>query len=110
MDLRRLAKSLPGSVLAYKASLTTKKYLGAFKRRKLWAVNHKLRVFPAEGVHIALYLQHLAESRCSKLAVEEAVNGLAWAHSTAGILSPTDSPIVKTTLEGLKKITSQACK
>ena len=75
MDLRRLAKSLPGSVLACKASSTTKKYLGAFKHWKLWAVDHKLRVFPAEGVHIALYLRHLAESRCSKSAVEEAVSG-----------------------------------
>ena len=98
MDLRRLAESLPGSVLACKASATTKKYLGAFKRWKVWAADHKLCVFPAEGIHIALYLQHLAESRCSKSAVEDAVNGLAWAHSTAGVLSPTDSPIVKTTL------------
>ena len=51
-----------------------------------------------------MYLQHLAESRCSKSAVEDAVNGLAWAHSTAGVLSPTDSPIVKTTLDGLKRL------
>ena len=63
-----------------------------------------VRVFPAEGIHIALYLQHLGESRYSKSAVEDTVNGLAWTHSIPGVLSPTDSPIIKTTLEGLKKL------
>ena len=32
-----------------------------------------------------LYLQHLAEAKSSKAAVEEAVNGLAWAHMTTGV-------------------------
>ena len=103
MDLQRLAEALPSSVLHCKATTTTKKYLGAFRRWKIWATEHNLQVFPVEGVHIALYLQHLAETKCSKSAVEEAVNGLAWAHSMAGIPSPTVSPIVQTTLEGLKR-------
>ena len=103
MDLRRLAEALPSSVLHWRAASTTKKYLGAFKRWKMWAANHNLPVFPVEVIHIALYLQHLAETKCSKSAVEEAVNGLAWAHSMAGISSPTVSPIVQTTLEGLKR-------
>lgn len=59
-------------------------------------------MFPVEAVHIALYLQHLAETKCSKSAVEEAVNGLAWAHSMAGIPYRTGSPVVQTMLEGLK--------
>jgi len=103
MDLRRLAEALPSSVLRCRATSTTQKYLGAFKRWKTWAAGYKLSVFPVQEVHLALYLQHLAEAKCSKSAVEEAVNGLAWAHSMAGISSPTDSPIVKTTLEGLKR-------
>ena len=103
MDLQRLAETLPSSVLHCKATTTTKKYLGAFRRWKIWATEHNLQVFSLEGVHIALYLQHLAETKCSKSAVEEAVNGLAWAHSMAGIPPPTVSPIVQTTLEGLKQ-------
>lgn len=103
LDLRRLAEALPSSVLRCRATSTTKKYLGAFRRWKMWAADHKLPVFPVEGVHIALYLQHLAEAKCSKSAVEEAVNGLAWVHSMAGISSPTISPIVQTTLEGLRR-------
>ena len=96
MDLQRLAEALPSSVLHCKANTTTKKYLGAFRRWKIWATEHNLQVFPVEGVHIALYLQHLAETKCSKSAVEEAVNGLAWAHSMAESPSPTVSPIVQT--------------
>ena len=57
----------------------------------------------ASDIGQPLYLQHLAETKCSKSAVEEAVNGLAWALYMAGISSPTVSPIVQTTLEGLKR-------
>ena len=48
-------------------------------------------------------MQHLAEAKNSKAAVEEAVNGLAWAHSLAGVPSPTDLPIVRSTLGGLRR-------
>ena len=101
MDLRRLAEALPSSVHC-RATSTTKKYLEAFKRWKVWAADHKLPVFPVEEVHVALYLQLLAETKYSKSAVEETVNGLAWAYAMVGISSPTVSPIVQTTLEGLK--------
>ena len=43
------------------------------------------------------------ESRISKASSEEAVNGLAWAHSLAGIKSPISNLLVKNTLEGLKR-------
>ena len=48
-------------------------------------------------------LQHLADGLGSKSAVEEACNSLAWVHSIAGLLSPTVSPFVKATLEGLQR-------
>jgi len=48
-------------------------------------------------------LQHLADGLGSKSAVEEACNSLARVHSTAGLLSPTVSPFVKATLEGLQR-------
>ena len=54
--------------------------------------------FLVEATHLALYLKHLGETRASKSAVEEAVNGLAWAHSMAGITSTTNSPFI-----GLKR-------
>jgi len=99
-NLKRLAADVPATVLQCKATSTTKKYTSAYKRWKEWAVAHNLPVFPVNEGHAALYLQHLAEAKCSKLVVEEAACGLAWAHLMAGIPSPMDS---RATLEGLKR-------
>ena len=102
-ELRQLAEALPGTVLQSRADSTTRKYLGAFKRWRQWATEHKLTAFPATAHHIVLYLQHLAETTRSKAATEEAVYALAWAHNMGGITSPTDNPFVKTALEGLRR-------
>ena len=59
---------------------------------------------PAKGVHVALYLQHLGDTSQFKAAVEAACNTLAWVHSTTGLPSPTISPFVKATLEGMQRI------
>ena len=53
---------------------------------------------------MALYLQHLGEKLESKLAVEKAVNALNWVHYLAGLQSPTHSPLVITTAEGLRRM------
>ena len=101
--LKRLAEALPISVLHCRATSTTKKYLGAYKRWRNWATEHKIQPFPVEPAYLILYLQHLAEVKRSKSAVEEAVNSLSWAHTLAGIPAPTTSPIVNATLDGLKR-------
>ena len=103
-SLKRLAADLPSTVLQCKATSTTKKYLGGFRRWKQWATEHKLTVLPADACHVALYLQQLGETKKSKSAVEEAVNCLAWVHSMAGVQSPTSDPLVRNTMEGLKRI------
>ena len=99
--LQELAGKLPNTVLA---DSTTKKYLGAFRRWKSWAVQHQLPVLPAKEAHVALYLQHIGETVQSKSAAEEACNALAWIHSTAGLMSPVGSPLVKATLQGLQRM------
>jgi len=90
------------AVICNKATSTTKKYLGGFKYWKLWANCHPLRAFPVNGVHLALYLQHLANTKSPKAAVEEAVNSVAWAHAMAGLPLLTATPLVQSTLGGLK--------
>lgn len=106
-DLRRLAEALPETVLKSRADSTTKKYLGAFKRWRQWALDHQLQEFPVSSQHIVLYLQHIAQTSCSKAAMEEAVYALAWVHSVAGIPSPTDNPFVRTAVEGLRRTLSK---
>ena len=103
-NLKKLAAGLPATVLQSKATSTTKKYLGGFRRWKQWATEHKISVLPADACHVALYLQHLGEERNSKPAVEEAVHCLAWVHSVAGISSPTSDPLVRNMLDGLKRM------
>jgi len=65
-ELQRLASAVSTSALQCKAASTTKKYLGAFKRWKTWASSYKLATFPADPVHVTLYLQHLAETKEAK--------------------------------------------
>jgi len=90
-ELQRLASHLPDTVLWSRDNSTTKKYLGAFRRWSLWATQHNINVFPVISSHLALYLQHVAESTKSKAAAEEAVNALAWLHNAAGIPNPRQS-------------------
>ena len=102
-DLKVLASKLPNTILHSRADSTTKKYLGAFRRWKVWATTHSLVPVPAKPHEVALYLQHLAEESGSKSAVEEACHALAWVHSTAGLASPPSHPFVKATLVGLQR-------
>ena len=103
-ELRKLAHSLPMTVLRSRATGSTRKYLGAFRRWKAWAKGHALPVFPAQGHHVALYLQHLAKSLESKSAAEEAVNALGWVHSLAGVQPPSSSPFMRATLQGIQRM------
>lgn len=88
-DLRRLADALPETVLKSRADSTVKKYLGAFKRWRQWALEHQLQEFPVAAYHVVLYLQHIAQTSGSKAAMEEVTYSLAWAHGVAGTPSPT---------------------
>ena len=102
-ELKVLASKLPNTVLHSRADNTVKKYLGAFRRWKTWAVTHHLEPIPVKPHLLALYLQHLAEQSKSKAAVEEACNALSWIHSSAGLTPPLADPFVKATMEGLQR-------
>ncbi|KAL5470984.1 hypothetical protein EMCRGX_G029054 [Ephydatia muelleri] len=83
-----MAGSVPDTLLRGKADSTTKKYIGAFRRWKLWAeAQHEVLSFPAQEAHIILYLQHLNEAVQSKSVIEEALNALSWLHQ-APVLPP----------------------
>ena len=97
------ADKLPETVLKSRADSTTKKYLGAFRRWKQWALKHGAKSFPVDGKYLALYLQYIGETIGSKSAVEEAVHAIAWIHSAAGVNSPTSSPFITIILEGLRR-------
>ena len=103
-ELKKLAEKLPDTILHSRADSTVRKYLGAFKRWKTWATERQISTIPVKDYHLALYLQFLADSTQSKSVIEEACNSVEWVHSTAGLSSPTVSPFVKATLEGLQRL------
>ena len=103
-ELLKLAEELPNTILHSRADSTTKKYLNAYRRWKSWCSRYSFDHLPAQAHHIALYLQHLADSTRSKASVEEACNALAWIHSCAGFESPVADPFVKATLDGLQRL------
>ena len=65
-ELRELVSKLPTTILHSRANSTTKKYLGAFKWWKVWAISHMLIPIPSKPREVALYLQHLADESGSK--------------------------------------------
>ena len=47
---------------------------------------------------LALYLQRLEQTKGSKATAEEVVNAISWAHSMAGLASPTVDVFVHSVL------------
>ena len=103
-ELKELARRLPKTILHSRADSTVKKYLGAFRRWKIWASQHHMPSLPAKDYQIALYLQSIGDQSQSRSAVEEACNAIAWVHSTAGLPTPTTSPFVKATVDGMQRL------
>ena len=92
----RLTDSLQSTVLSSKALSTTMVYHRAFRKWKDFAAS-KLHscACPASPCHVALYLQHLIDESHSPCVVDSAFYGIKWAHTMAGIPSPTDNPVVE---------------
>ena len=63
---------------------------------------------PLKPFHVALYLQHLIEQSHSPSVIDSAFYGIKWAHSMAGIPSPTDNPIVEATRSASKRLLGTA--
>lgn len=64
----------------------------------------ELSYFPANPVHIAVYLQHVLESTRSSSSVDTAFYSIKWAHESTGLMSPTDNPLVSRVRDAAKRI------
>ena len=70
----------------------TRLYGRAFRKWKEFALRKKeLSYFPANPMHVAVYLQYVLESTRSSASVDTAFYSIKWAHESAGLVSPTDS-------------------
>ena len=104
-ELLRLGDRIQRTVIASRAPNTVTSYLRSLKRWKLFTQQHQsISYFPAQPTHVALYLQHILETNGSYQSVDEAFYALKWAHTIAGVPSPTDNSIVNFVREGARRI------
>ena len=83
----------------------TDAYRRAFLRWKSFASSRdEIQAFPVKPEHVALYLQYLMDTTHSHSSVYLAIYAIQWAHSLAGLQSPTDSPIVHAVREAAKRL------
>ena len=107
-ELRGLKESLLQTVLSSRAPSTSKKYLYAVERWRRWADGKaEISAMPVIGWQFAMYLQHLANTGGCLSTVEEATNAIAWLHEVACLPPITHSPIIRSTMAGLKRRMAQ---
>lgn len=56
-----------------------------------------------EPFSVALYLEHLLQSKCPYSKLESTFYGINWAHNIYGLKSPCESGLVKHLLEAAKR-------
>ncbi|CAH3128854.1 unnamed protein product, partial [Porites lobata] len=104
-DLQSLSARLQTTILSARAPATVSMYDRAFRRWKEFALSkHELSYLPANPMHVAFYLQYVLESTRSSSSVDTAFYSIKWAHELAGLLSPTDNPLVNRVREAAKRI------
>ena len=107
--IQGLAERLKTTILSSKANSTSSLYHRAYRKWKEFAISKfDGAVFPAKPFHVALYLQHHIEQSHSPSVIDSAFYGIKWAHSMAGIPSPTDNPIVEAIRAASKRILGTA--
>ena len=80
-------------------------YDRAFRRWKEFALSkHGLSYLPANPMLVAVYLQYVLESTRSSSSVDTAFYSIYWVHESAGLVSPTDNPLVNRVREAAKRI------
>ena len=104
-DLQSLSSRLQETVLLARAPGTVNMYVRAFRKWKEFALRKKeLSYFPANPMHVAVYLQYVLESTRSSASVDTAFYSIKWAHESAGLVSPTDNPLVNRVRDAAKRI------
>ena len=102
-----LQERLKHTVLNSRAKSTTLVYHKSFQKWKNFAIDIlDVPTLPADPFHVALYLQHLAESS-SIAAANSTFYAINWARGLAGIPSPTQSKFLITVKEGIVRSLSR---
>jgi integrase len=92
-------------VAASKSDNTRRSYRSGWNDWTCFCNEGSLPVLPSTPEAVALYITHLAtgEYKKSVATIEARIAAISFAHATKGIPSPTQSPIVKATLAGIRR-------
>jgi len=94
------ASKAPNTVRAYRSDL------GDFT---MWCTDHRLSPIPATPETVALYITALAEAGAKPSTIQRRLSALSQAHQLSGHEpSPTQSPIVRTTMAGIRRTLGMA--
>eukprot|EP00117_Sycon_ciliatum_P007636 scpid19765/ scgid10658/ len=85
----KLMHLLPKVMLCGHAPSTVQTYARGFNRWHAFASSASLTAFPADGLHVGLYLVHLLLSSSSPAPVATAVASISWVHQKATLPDPT---------------------
>ena len=66
--------------------------------------NMAWQFFPSSPFHFAIYLRHLMTGAKTASPLESAIHSIAWFHQLGGEPSPSDHPLVKSTLAGAQRL------
>ena len=103
-ELLELVHGLPGILKKSRAPSTNKIYGQAYIKWKKWASKYpEINILPADPIHIALYLSHLAKSANSFAVINTAACAITWSHNLSGLDSPSKHILIIETLRGLKR-------
>ena len=102
--LKDLAGEIPELLTFSRAPSTIKGYGAAYKRWRKWTDDFpEITPLPATGLHLVLYLLHLAQKNITYQVIVQAVASIKWAHALAGLSSPSNNVFVKEALISLRR-------
>jgi site-specific recombinase XerD len=82
---------------------TRRAYSSRLKHFFSWCEDEGVPAFPASPEILAAYIAHLADLRASCSTVGQTMAAISAAHKAEGLLSPTDSLLIKKLIKGYRR-------
>lgn len=102
-DLQQLADDARDFIVDSVADNTKKAYASDWAAFVAWCKENRLPPMPATPQTVVLYLTARAKGGAKVASLQRYMASISAAHKTAGEASPTHDPIVKRTMQGIRR-------
>jgi len=96
-------EAVRGYVDASLAPNTRRAYRGGLAAFRAWCEAEKVDALPASPETVAAFLAAKADAGLKPATLGQRVAAIRWAHGAAGFELPTDSKLVRSTLQGIRR-------